>query len=105
MATAPSAETVYFVPRRDILAGSYPLAEPVLLVDADLADQYVGVRELVVAETPAQPEQAPHLTEALPVFAIDWREAANCEGVRVAVVAQDVRASTLCEPTRSLVTA
>ncbi len=51
MASAPSAETVYFVPRRDILAGSYPLAEPVLLVDADLADQYVGVRELVVAET------------------------------------------------------
>jgi hypothetical protein len=105
MASAPSAETVYFAPRRDILAGNYPLAEPVLLVDADFADQYVGVRELLVAESPAQPDQAPHPADALPIFAIDWHEAANYEGVRVAVVAQDVRASTLSEPTRALVTA
>lgn len=94
-------ERVFFVPRRDVAVGNYPFAEPVVLVDLALAHRYPGLRALDVVDVPASSEQAPALTEALPIFAVNQREALLYESARPAVIARDLR-SAVPEPTISL---
>jgi hypothetical protein len=105
MATVHLPERVYFVPRWEALAGSYPLAEPVLLVDPQGAHRYVGVRQLHVCESPLRPEVTPRPAEALPVFEINWREAAAFEYLPLALIAEDGRCAAMpAESPRVLVT-
>lgn len=87
-------ERVYFVRRRDVALGFHPYAEPVVLVDRALAHRYTGVRLLEVIDSPSTPERAPTLRQALPVFAVDWREAMFYPGARPATIARDRRAGT-----------
>lgn len=71
------------------MVGHYPWAEPVVLVDRDLAHLYPAVRLLDLVRAPVTPKEAPRLADALPLFAIDWHEILALglhEAVRPAVV-------------------
>lgn len=84
-------ESVYFVTRRQVLLGHYPLAQPVLIVDGALAHRYIGVRSLDVIDSPLDPDKAPRADEALALFAIDRREWVFYEGAQPAVIVRDER--------------
>lgn len=91
MIDTSTCEIVYFVRRSDVALGYYPHSEPVVLIDAALAHRYVGLRELEVIDAPDRPENAPPVSEALPVFAVDQREAAIYEAARPATMVRDLR--------------
>jgi hypothetical protein len=74
------------------MAGDYPFAEPVVLVDRSLAHRYPCVRWLEIVDAPADPVAAPPVSVALPVFLLDAREAMFFEGVRPATIVRDLRA-------------
>ena len=91
MESTTELRRVFFVPRREVMQGNYPFAEPIVLVDPALAHHYHDVRDLEVLETPESPETAPTFAEAMPVFAIHRREAVLYECARAATIVRDLR--------------
>ena len=64
-------ERASFVHFAHIMSGAFPYAEPVVLVDREVADQHPICRALEVVDPPAVPEAASALHRALPLFVID----------------------------------
>ncbi|MFN0070110.1 MAG: hypothetical protein ACKVVP_01300 [Chloroflexota bacterium] len=84
-------ERAYLVRARDVMFGTYPYAEPIVLIDLALVHRHPSSRILELLDTPQSPDQAPSLNTAVPLFVVDMREAALYEGVRPAVVLRDLR--------------
>jgi hypothetical protein len=90
--TKANSESVFLVDRRDVERGLVPGAEPVVLIPIDDAERFPGARLLDV-------RAAPRLLESnrlsyggcMPLFAIEWAEAALYDQARPAIIVRDRR--------------
>jgi hypothetical protein len=90
-ASSVDVERAYFVRISDVMAGAFPYAEPIVLIDGESADQHPTCRVLELVDTPALPEHAPNLRAAVPLFVVDVRCAWEYEAARTAVIVRDLR--------------
>jgi hypothetical protein len=84
-------ERAFLVRHRDVIDGLYPAAEPVNLIDAELAHRYEDVRLLELVDAPDPLFMSPADVELRPVLPIDAREIVLFPAARPAAVLKDSR--------------